>query len=58
MTSVLVGQSYYLRFDPKLWRTMQPYPPLGSLYAAGELRQRGHDAVSYTHLTLPTNREV
>ena len=29
-----LGQSYYLRFDPKLWAQMQPYPPLGTLYAA------------------------
>lgn len=37
-----MGQSYYLRFDPKLWAAMQPYPPLGSLYAAGYLRARGY----------------
>jgi anaerobic magnesium-protoporphyrin IX monomethyl ester cyclase len=42
MTEVLVGQSYYLRFDPKLWQAMQPYPPLGSLYAASYLRSRGY----------------
>ncbi|MFZ4813237.1 MAG: B12-binding domain-containing radical SAM protein [Phototrophicaceae bacterium] len=38
---VLLGQSYYLRFDPKLWRAMQPYPPLGTLYAAAVLREQG-----------------
>ncbi len=38
---VLIGQSYYLRFDPKLWDAMQPYPPLGSLYAASYIRSRG-----------------
>ncbi|MCZ7545200.1 MAG: hypothetical protein M5R40_17495 [Anaerolineae bacterium] len=27
MSEVLFGQSYYLRFDPKLWEAMQPYPP-------------------------------
>ena len=43
MTRVLIGQSYYLRFDAKLWRQMQPYAPLGSLYAAADLRRRGHD---------------
>lgn len=43
MTQVLLGQSYYLRFDPKLWVTMQPYPPLGTLYAASVLRERGYD---------------
>jgi anaerobic magnesium-protoporphyrin IX monomethyl ester cyclase len=34
MTDILFGQSYYLKFDPKLWQAMQPYPPLGTLYAA------------------------
>jgi anaerobic magnesium-protoporphyrin IX monomethyl ester cyclase len=38
---VLFGQSYFLRFDPKLWAAMQPYPPLGTLYAASYLRSRG-----------------
>lgn len=42
MTSVLVGQSYYLRFDEKLRRAMQPFAPLGSLYAAACLRRDGH----------------
>jgi anaerobic magnesium-protoporphyrin IX monomethyl ester cyclase len=40
---VLLGQSYFLRFDPKLWAAMQPYPPLGTLYAASYLRGRGYD---------------
>ncbi len=31
MSRVLVGHSYFLRFDPKLWKAMQPYPPLGTL---------------------------
>ena len=39
---ILFGQSYFLRFDPKLWQAMQPYPPLGTLYAAGLLRHRGY----------------
>lgn len=43
MIDVLFGQSYYLRFDPKLWRAMQPYPPLGTLYAASYLRRNGYD---------------
>ena len=40
---VLLGQSYYLRFDPKLYAAMQPYPPLGTLYAASWLRSRGYN---------------
>ena len=42
MTDVLLGQAYYLRFDPKLWEAQQPYAPLGTLYAASYLRERGH----------------
>jgi anaerobic magnesium-protoporphyrin IX monomethyl ester cyclase len=39
---ILFGQSYFLRFDPKLYAAMQPYPPLGTLYAASYLRERGY----------------
>ena len=44
---VLLGQSYFLRFDPKLCEAMQPYPPLGTLYAAAVLRERGHDVAFF-----------
>jgi len=43
MSRVLLGHSYFLRFDPKLWQAMQPYPPLGTLYAAAVLRKQGHE---------------
>jgi len=42
MTDIVFGQSYYLRFDPKLWEAMQPYPPLGTLYAAAVMREAGY----------------
>ena len=42
MADILFGQSYYLRFDPKLWEAMQPYPPLGTLYAASYVREHGY----------------
>lgn len=47
MAEVLLGQSYYLRFDPKLWAAMQPYPPLGSLCAASYIRSRGIPTVVF-----------
>jgi radical SAM superfamily enzyme YgiQ (UPF0313 family) len=47
MSDVLIGQSYYLRFDPKLWTQMQPYAPLGALYAASLLRERGNDVALF-----------
>jgi anaerobic magnesium-protoporphyrin IX monomethyl ester cyclase len=42
MPDVLLGQAYYLRFDPKLFEAQKPYAPLGTLYAASYLRERGH----------------
>jgi radical SAM superfamily enzyme YgiQ (UPF0313 family) len=41
MAEVLLTHSYFMRFDKKQWRTMQPYPPLGTLYAASVLRNAG-----------------
>ena len=48
MIDILFGQSYYLRFDPKLWSAMQPYPPLGTLYAASVMRASTPHAVTIT----------
>jgi radical SAM superfamily enzyme YgiQ (UPF0313 family) len=57
MTRVLIGQSYYLRFDSKLWRAMQPYAPLGSLYAAAELRRRGHEVALFDAMLAESEDE-
>jgi anaerobic magnesium-protoporphyrin IX monomethyl ester cyclase len=47
MPDVLIGQAYFLRFDPKLWRAQQPYAPLGTLYAAAHLREAGHSVALF-----------
>jgi anaerobic magnesium-protoporphyrin IX monomethyl ester cyclase len=47
MTQILLGQSYFLRFDPKLWEAMQPYPPLGTLYAASYLREHRYEVALF-----------
>jgi anaerobic magnesium-protoporphyrin IX monomethyl ester cyclase len=38
MADVLLTHSYHLLYDPKQVRKMQPYAPLGTLYAASALR--------------------
>ncbi|HXC94875.1 MAG TPA: radical SAM protein [Edaphobacter sp.] len=38
MPDVLLTHSYHLPYDPKQVRKMQPYAPLGTLYAASALR--------------------
>jgi anaerobic magnesium-protoporphyrin IX monomethyl ester cyclase len=41
VADVLLTHSYHLAYDPKQVRKMQPYPPLGTLYAASALRSHG-----------------
>lgn len=57
MTQILLGQSYYLRFDPKLWEAMQPYPPLGTLYAASWLRQHGYEVALFDAMLAESEQE-
>ena len=52
---VLLTHSYHLPYDSKQIRKMQPYPPLGTLYAASALRARGMSvAVFDSMLVEPT----
>jgi anaerobic magnesium-protoporphyrin IX monomethyl ester cyclase len=57
MTDMLFGQSYYLRFDAKLWDAMQPYPPLGTLYAASFMRERGFDVALFDAMLAESEQE-
>ncbi len=57
MAKILLGQSYYLRFDPKLWEAMQPYPPLGTLYAASWLRQHGYEVALFDAMLAESEEE-
>ena len=55
MVDVLLTHSYHLPYDTKQIRKMQPYPPLGTLYAASALRARGMSvAVFDSMLVEPT----
>ena len=42
MKKILFTHSYFYRFDPKQWNTKQPYPPLGTIYAAAVMREAGY----------------
>jgi radical SAM superfamily enzyme YgiQ (UPF0313 family) len=57
MSQVLFGQSYYLRFDPKLYAQRQPYPPLGTLYAASYIRQLGYDVALFDAMLAESTDE-
>ena len=57
MANVLFGQSYYLQFDSKLWAAMQPYPPLGCLYAAAYVREKGYDVALFDAMLAESEAE-
>ncbi len=57
MAQILFGQSYYLRFDPKLYAAMQPYPPLGTLYAASYLRKHEYDVAVFDAMLASSETE-
>lgn len=43
MNKILFTHSYFYRFDQKQWDTHQPYPPLGTIYAAAVMRNEGYE---------------
>ena len=40
MADIVLSNTYFQQFDPKQEKRMQPYPPLGTLYAASVLREK------------------
>ena len=54
---VLFGQAYFLRFDPKLWEARQPYAPLGALYAAACVRERGYRVALFDAMLAASEAE-
>lgn len=47
MSDVLLANSYFLKHDPKEYKNMNLYAPLGTLYAAAYLKQKGYDTVLF-----------
>jgi anaerobic magnesium-protoporphyrin IX monomethyl ester cyclase len=58
MKNILFTHSYFLRFDPKQWKTAQPYAPLGTLYAAALMREKGYDVELYDTMFAQSPHEV
>jgi len=58
MVDVLFTHSYFLRFDPKEFRAMMPYPPLGTLYAAAAARGRGYSAALFDSMLATSEDDI
>ena len=58
MNHILFTHSYFLRFDPKQWKTGQPYAPLGTLYAAAVMREEGYNVSLFDTMFAQSANEV
>ncbi|MBI4820704.1 MAG: B12-binding domain-containing radical SAM protein [Deltaproteobacteria bacterium] len=58
MSDVLMGQAYFLKFDPKLLADMRPYPPLGSLLAAAMVREAGFSVSFFDAMLAESELEL
>ncbi len=47
MKNVLFTHSYFYQMDPKQWKNQTPFPPLGTIYAASNLRENGYNVSLY-----------
>jgi anaerobic magnesium-protoporphyrin IX monomethyl ester cyclase len=47
MSKILFTHSYFYPFDEKQWRTAQPHPPYGTLYAAAYMREQGFEVALF-----------
>ncbi len=55
---ILFTHSYFLKFDPKQLAHGQPYPPLGTIWAAALLRQHGFDVLLFDTMFADNPNEI
>ena len=58
MKKILFTHSYFYRFDPKQWDTKQPYPPLGTIYAAAVMREAGYEVFLFDTALIETPEKI
>lgn len=58
MADILFTHSYFLRFDPKQWKQMTPYAPLGTIYAAALMRQEGFSVALHDVMFSESPKEL
>lgn len=58
MSNILFSHSYYYKLDPKQWKNKNPFPPLGTLYAASLLRKNGFDVSLFDTNLLDSPKSI
>ncbi|KAA3606233.1 MAG: radical SAM protein [Calditrichaeota bacterium] len=57
LKKILLAHSYFLRFDPKMWETMQPYTPLGTLYATSYLQKNNFEVALFDSMLADSTED-
>ncbi len=58
MADVLLANSYFLKHDPKEYRNMNLYAPLGTLYAAAYLRNKGFETALFDTMLADSEEDL
>jgi radical SAM superfamily enzyme YgiQ (UPF0313 family) len=58
MSDVLLANSYFLKHDPNEYKNMNLYAPLGTLYAAAYLKQKGYDAALFDTMLADSEEDL
>ncbi len=58
MKKILFTHSYFYRFDQKQWDAKQPYPPLGTIYAAAVMREAGYEVSLFDTALIETPEKI
>jgi anaerobic magnesium-protoporphyrin IX monomethyl ester cyclase len=58
MADILLANSYFLYHDPKEFRAMNLYAPLGTLYASAYLAQKGYNVAVFDTMLAKSESEL
>ncbi|MBE2217338.1 MAG: B12-binding domain-containing radical SAM protein [Ignavibacteria bacterium] len=58
MAEILFANTYFLKHDPKEYRNMNLYAPLGTLYAAAYVQQKGYTAAVFDTMLADSEEDL
>ena len=58
MAEILFANTYFLKHDPKEFRNMNLYAPLGTLYAAAYVMQKGYSAALFDTMLADSEEDL
>jgi radical SAM superfamily enzyme YgiQ (UPF0313 family) len=58
MCDILLANSYFLKHDPKEYKNMNLYAPLGALYAAAYLKQKGYEVKLFDTMLADSEEDL